>query len=105
MGVDRLPYGAFQIRLLLAAFGSGDHFSGKFFSGETPFCSGPRHWYQSVARPWLPVDKPATNNNRRNRFMRAPVQSFSTIRRAFISKRGNVLVATVVTSARNNSSS
>src|SRR5438105_90979 len=27
----------------------GAHFSGRFFSRLTPFCSGPRHWYQSLA--------------------------------------------------------
>jgi hypothetical protein len=39
--------------------GSGDHFSGKSFSRETPVCSGPRQWDQSPAN-----DVETTENTR-----------------------------------------
>src|SRR5438045_492639 len=37
------------MRLLFGAFSSGDQLSGKSFSRETPFCSGPRQCSQSLA--------------------------------------------------------
>src|SRR5262249_35696412 len=50
------------MRLLLGAFGSGDHSAGRSFSRETPFCSGPRQKDQSAARTL--GTKAATANNR-----------------------------------------
>src|SRR5436309_94514 len=48
IGVLMPPYGALHTRLLGASF-LGDHLSGRSFSRETPFCSGPRQRDQSAA--------------------------------------------------------
>src|SRR5688572_19342061 len=45
IGAERPPYGAFQARLSP----DGDHFTGKFFSLETPSRAGPRQSAQSLA--------------------------------------------------------
>src|SRR5262249_4975599 len=39
---DRPPCGTFQIKLLFSALGLRENLSGRSFSRETPFCSGPR---------------------------------------------------------------
>src|SRR5262245_5143522 len=48
-GVDRHPYGAFQMRLEFGSAGSVPNLSGKLVSVATPFCVGPRQWVQSEA--------------------------------------------------------
>src|SRR5579859_310236 len=111
IGQDIPPTGADQARFSP----SGVHVSGKFFSRETPSCSGPRHWYQSFAITGVAAHKPAIahaanllliSNSRSNEHYPTKVVcrgqfvdsswSYSwwfclvrTNRRAFISNRGS----------------
>src|SRR3954466_4872260 len=74
MGLDIPPTpGVFQITFSPV---SGSHLSGRFFSRETPFCSGPRHWYQSPARA---TDGAAKTSRDRMRADRAAIVGFITV--------------------------
>src|SRR3954447_24907401 len=74
MGLDIPPTpGVFQITFSPV---SGSHLSGRFFSRETPFCSGPRHWYQSLARA---KDGAAKTSRDRMRADRAAIVGFITV--------------------------
>src|SRR5947208_2323660 len=120
IGVVRPPTGAFQIRLLFGAAGSGDQVSGRFLSSATPFWWGPRQKDQSAAAEFLAKAQRTQRDSKSDPFREHLrrvfmvlsyfdcLASFAPLREtllAFISNRGRLPGGTAATSARKNNSS